>query len=253
MKAALGYYSLSQNGGYILDGDRDDINYAPFNVFEIGGLLERDKIAPAVLTYLFFQIQRRLKGAPSLLVVDEAWTAMKDPLFSEKIRGWLKTFRKLNCAVVLATQSIADVVNSTIRDAVFESCPTKILLANPDARGEQLGAFYRNFLQLNDRQLNLLAHMVRKREYYILSPDGKRVFNLGLGPVALAFVGASSGEELAKVEELKKIYGREWPARWLEYRGLPDWAEEWRKLDKKMHSRGEEEEEGANYVVPPAV
>ena len=251
MKAALGYYSLSQSGGYILDGDRNDISYASFNCFEISGLLERDKIAPAVLTYLFFQIQRRLKGAPSLLVVDEAWTAMKDPLFSEKIRGWLKTFRKLNCAVILATQSIADVVNSTIRDAVFESCPTKILLANPDARGEQLGAFYKNFLQLNERQLNLLAHMVRKREYYILSPDGRRVFNLGLGPVALAFVGASSGDELAKVEELKKVYGREWPVKWLQYRGLSDWAEEWSKLDKQMHSNAEEKA-GANYV-PPAV
>ena len=235
MKAALGYYSLSQSGGYILDGDRNDISYASFNAFEISGLLERDKIAPAVMTYLFFQIQRRLKGAPSLLVVDEAWTALRDPLFADKIRGWLKTFRKLNCAVILATQSIADVVNSTIRDPVFESCPTKILLANPDARGEQLGAFYREFLQLNERQINLLAHMVRKREYYILSPDGRRVFNLGLGPVALAFVGASSGEELSTVESLKATYGRVWPAEWLKIRGLPDWAEEWLRLDEEMH------------------
>ena len=237
MKAALGYYSLSQSGGYILDGDRNDISYSSFNVFEIGGLLERDKIAPAVLTYLFFQIQRRLKGAPSLLVVDEAWTALRDPLFADKIRGWLKTFRKLNCAVILATQSIADVVNSTIRDPVFESCPTKILLANPDARGEQLGAFYREFLQLNERQINLLAHMVRKREYYMISPDGRRVFNLGLGPVALAFVGASSGDELSMVESLKASYGRKWPAEWLKIRGMPDWAEEWLKLDEKMHSK----------------
>ena len=240
MKAALGYYSLSQNGGYILDGDRNDISYASFNAFEISGLLERDKIAPAVMTYLFFQIQRRLKGAPSLLVVDEAWTALRNELFADKIRGWLKTFRKLNCAVILATQSIADVVNSTIRDPVFESCPTKILLANPDARGAQLGSFYREFLQLNERQINLLAHMVRKREYYILSPDGRRVFNLGLGPVALAFMGASSGNELAKIEELKARYGREWPVEWLKFRGLSDWADEWQKLDKQLHS-----EEGA--------
>ncbi len=251
IKSALGYYSLSQSGGYLLDGDRDDINYAAFNAFEISGLLERDKIAPAVLTYLFFQIQRRLKGAPSLLVVDEAWTAMKDPLFSEKIRGWLKTFRKLNCAVILATQSIADVVNSTIRDAVFESCPTKILLANPDAKGQQLGAFYREFLQLNERQVNLVANMVRKREYYIVSPNGRRVFNLGLGPVTLAFVGASSGDELAKVTELKKRYGHDWPVEWLKFRELPDWAEEWKKLDEEMHVRagkGAEAEEHEKAV-----
>ena len=237
MKAALGFYSLNQSGGYLLDGDHDDINYASFNVFEIASLLEREKIAPAVLTYLFFQIQRRLKGAPSLLVVDEAWTAMRDKLFSEKIRGWLKTFRKLNCAVVLATQSIADVVNSTIRDAVFESCPTKILLANPDAKGSKIGEFYRDFLQLNERQVNLIAHMTRKREYYIISPKGRRLFSLGLGPVALSFVGASGAEDLTRVRELKERYGREWPAQWLQERELSDWAEGWLKLDRDFETQ----------------
>ena len=236
MKAALGFYSLSQSGGYLLDGDHDDINYAAFNVFEISALLEREKIAPAVLTYLFFQIQRRLKGAPSLLVVDEAWTAMRDKLFSEKIRAWLKTFRKLNCAVVLATQSIADVVNSTIRDAVFESCPTKILLANPDAKGSKIGEFYRDFLQLNERQINIISRMVRKREYYIISPKGRRLFSLGLGPVALSFVGASGAEDLVRVRKLKEKYGRQWPVQWLKERDLMDWAEAWENVDRSLES-----------------
>ena len=234
MKAALEFYSLNQSGGYLLDGDHDDINYTAFNVFEIASLLEREKIAPAVLTYLFFQIQRRLKGAPSLLVIDEAWTAMRDKLFSEKIRGWLKTFRKLNCAVVLATQSIADVVNSTIRDAVFESCPTKILLANPDAKSNKIGEFYRDYLQLNERQVNLIAHMTRKREYYIISPKGRRLFSLGLGPVALSFVGASGAEDLARIRELKERYGRQWPIQWLSERDLQDWAELWQKVDRSF-------------------
>ena len=82
--------------------------------------------------------------------------------YSSRFRSWLKTFRKLNCAVVLDTQSIADVVNITIRDAVFESCPTKILLVNPDAKGSKIGEFYRDFLQLNERQVNLISHMIRK-------------------------------------------------------------------------------------------
>lgn len=234
MKAALRFYSLDQNGGYLLDGDRNDIDYAAFNVFEIGTLLEREKIAPAVLTYLFFQIQRRLKGAPSLLVVDEAWTAMRDKLFSEKIRAWLKTFRKLNCAVILATQSIADVVNSTIRDAVFESCPTKILLANPDAKGSKIGEFYRDFLQLNERQVNLVARMARKREYYILSPQGRRLFSLGLGPTALSFVGASGAEDLSRVRQLKEQYGRTWPVEWLKERDLLEEAEAWSQVDQQL-------------------
>ena len=115
---------------------------------------------------------------------------------------------------------------------VFESCPTKILLANPDAKGSKIGEFYRDFLQLNERQVNLIAHMARKREYYIISPKGRRLFSLGLGPVALSFVGASGSEDLARVRELKEKYGRDWPVQWLRERELSDWADGWLKLDR---------------------
>ena len=46
--------------------------------------------------------------------------------------------------------------------------------------------------------------MTRKREYYIISPKGRRLFSLGLGPVALSFVGASGADDLARVRELKE-------------------------------------------------
>ena len=138
---------------------------------------------------------------------------------------------------MLATQSIADVVNSTIRDAVFESCPTKILLANPDAKGSKIGEFYRDFLQLNERQVNLIAHMTRKREYYIISPKGRRLFSLGLDPVALSFVGASGAEELTRVRELKERYGRQWPVQWLRERELPDWADGWLNVDREFETQ----------------
>jgi type IV secretion system protein VirB4 len=242
---------LNQSGGYLLDGDHDDMNYAGFSVFEIATLMERgEKIAPAVLSYLFFQIQRRLTGKPSLIVIDEAWTALKNRIFAEKIRAWLKTFRKMNCAVILATQSLADVLKSDIRDAVLESCPTKILLANPDARNSTVGELYRDFLQLNERQIALIYKMIRKREYYVISPNGRRLFSLGLGPVALAFVGSSGLEDLKRIEALKNEYGYDWPAYWLRERSgenipLHKWADKWLALDQE---RAEGELENAEQL-----
>lgn len=243
MKAALGFYSLDQSGGYLLDGDHDDLTYKSFSAFEISTLMERgDRIAPAVLAYLFFQIQRRLTGQPSMIVIDEAWTALRNKIFAEKIRAWLKTFRKMNCAVILATQSLVDVLKSDIRDAVLESCPTKILLANPDARNAAVSEIYRDYLQLNERQITLISKMLRKREYYVISPAGRRLFSLGLGPVALAFVGASGQEDLKQVEHLKNEHGYDWPAVWLEKRAeasassdlrnvLLQWAAKWREFE----------------------
>lgn len=254
MKAALGFFSLEQSGGSLLDGDHDDVTYSAFSVFEIGTLMERgDRIASAVLTYLFFQIQRRLRGEPSLIVIDEAWNAFRNPLFAEKIRSWLKTFRKLNAAVVLATQSLQDVIKSDIRDAVLESCPTRILLANPDARSSTVGELYRDYLQLNERQINLIARMIRKREYYVTSPAGRRLFSLGLGPVALAFVGSSGIEDLRRVEQLRDKYGFEWPAYWLRERDLETWADQWLAYEAireaNMREGVEERRELERYAV----
>lgn len=244
LKAALEFYSLNQSGGLLLDGDRNDITYSAFTVFEIGILLERDgRIASAVLSYLFFQIQRRLKGQPSLVIVDEAWTVFKHSMFAEKIRGWLKTFRKLNCGILLATQSISDVIRSEIRDAVFESCPTKILLANPEARGQKSGELYRDYLQFNERQISLIANLQRKREYYVVSPKARRVFSLGLGPVALAFVGASGMQDLTRIETLKEKHDYEWPAFWLREHGLGEWADKWLELDAERREERETRKE----------
>ena len=43
----------------------------------------------------------------------------------------LKTWRKRNAAMVLATQSIDDFASADLLRTVVESCPTKLLLANP--------------------------------------------------------------------------------------------------------------------------
>ena len=171
MKAALGFYSLNQSCGYLLNWDHDDINYVRFFqcLWNCVSPWTRKNRSCCPLLFIFpdsAEIERRT-------VSTRCWWGLDCHaryILLLKNQGWLKTFRKLNYAVVLATQSIADMVNSTIRDAVFESCPTKILLANPDAKGSKIGEFYRDFLQLNDRQANLISRMTRKREYYITSP-----------------------------------------------------------------------------------
>ena len=93
--------------------------------------------------------------------------------------------------------------------------------------------------------------MVRKREYYVVSPVGRRVFSLGLGPVALSFVGASGQEDLKRIEALEHEYGYEWPAYWLRERaavvhpGLVKWADKWLEVEAE---RVESERENADEL-----
>jgi type IV secretion system protein VirB4 len=51
-----------------------------------------------------------------------------------------------------------------------------------------------------------------------MSPEGRRLFDLALGPVALSFVGVSSKTDIARVRTLAAGHGNSWPFRWLEER-----------------------------------
>src|SRR3546814_21149753 len=74
---------------------------------------------------------------------------------------------------------------SAIAPAIIESCQTRILLPNERAIEPQITAIYRRF-GLNDRQIEILARAMPKRDYYCQSSPGNRLFELRLSAVALA-------------------------------------------------------------------
>ena len=195
---------------------------AEVQAFETEGLIGT-AAAPAVLAYLFHRIEGRLDGRPTLLIVDEGWLALDDEGFAGQLREWLKTLRKKNASVIFATQSLSDIDGSAIAPAIIESCPTRLFLPNERAIEPQITAIYRRF-GLNDRQIEILARATPKRDYYCQSRRGNRLFELGLGKVALAFTAASSKSDQAAIEKVLAEHGRDsFVAGWLAHRGV-GWA-----------------------------
>jgi type IV secretion system protein VirB4 len=207
LKQALQPYCVGGPSGRLLDAETEQLGTAAVQAFETEGLIGADA-APAVLTYLFHRIEGRLDGRPTLLIIDEGWLVLDDPAFAQQLREWLKTLRKKNASVVFATQSLSDIDGSNIAPAIVESCPTRIFLPNERAIEPQITAIYRRF-GLNDRQIEILARATPKRDYYCQSRRGNRLFELGLGPVALAFCAASSKQDHAAIERVIAESGRE--------------------------------------------
>jgi type IV secretion system protein VirB4 len=226
IQAALSPYTLDGAHGQLLDARSDGLQDSAFTVFEIEDLMARgEKIVIPVLLYLFRYFERGLTGAPALLILDEAWIMLSHPTFRDKIRDWLKTLRKANCAVVLATQSLSDAARSGLLDVLLEACPTKILLPNEEADKGGTDAvmgprdLYALF-GLNEAEIELIKTGIKKRHYYTTSPQGRRLFELKLGPLALAFAGVSSREDIARIRALIAERGEAWPEAWLHARGV---------------------------------
>jgi len=224
LKQAFGPYCVGGPYGQLLDAESERLGHADLQAFETEGLTG-SAAAPAVLSYLFHRIEGRLDGAPTLIIIDEGWLVLDSPAFAAQLREWLKTLRKKNASVVFATQSLADVETSSIAPAIIESCPTRIFLPNDRAIEPQIAAIYRRF-GLNDRQIEILARAIPKRDYYCQSRRGNRLFELGLGEVALAFAATSSKSDQLRIAETFDAHGRGgFAAAWLRVRGL-DWAAE---------------------------
>ncbi|OAM43567.1 VirB4 family type IV secretion/conjugal transfer ATPase [Eikenella halliae] len=220
VREALKSYTVDGSMGYLLDAENDNLELSSFSCFEIEELMSlNDKFRLPIMFYLFRRIELSLTGAPAFMFLDEAWIMLGHDLFKEKIREWLKVFRKKNCAVVLATQSLSDASKSGILDVLNESCLTKIYLPNPFARDEDATILYKR-MGLNERQIEIIATAIPKRQYYYTSPQGRRLFELALGPLSLAFVGVSDGDTLALMYKFIDQFGDDWVNQWLISRGI---------------------------------
>ncbi|WP_066793656.1 conjugal transfer protein TrbE [Sphingomonas soli] len=206
LRTALGAYTLDGPYGRLLDAAEQNLAFADVQCFETEALMGQAGVVAPVLTYLFHRLEERFDGRPTLLVLDEAWIFLDHPLFAARIREWLKVLRKKNVAVLFATQSLADIASSSIAPAIIESCRQRILLPNDRAIEPQGREAYERF-GLNDRQIELVSRATPKRQYYLQSARGNRLFELGLGPVALALCGASDPASQARIDALLAKHG----------------------------------------------
>ena len=161
--------------------------------------------------------------------------------------------------MVFATQSLADIERSTIAPALIESCPTRILLPNDRALEPQACAVYERF-GLNARQVEILSLAAPKRDYYAQTASGNRLFELGLGPVALALTAASAPEDQRLIDKCRADGGQAgFAGRFLAAKGLP-WAQElierWRRsiapADSLQSSPPIKSAKGAPAAAPAA-
>lgn len=220
IREALRQYTVDGMMGHLLDAAEDGLELSQFTTFEIEELMNLgQKFALPVLLYLFRRVERSLHGQPAAILLDEAWIMLGHPVFRDKIREWLKAFAKKNCIVLLSTQSLTDAANSGILDVIVESTATKIFLPNVYARDEDTAALYRR-MGLNNRQIDLLATALPKRQYYCVTEAGRRLYEAALGPLALAFAGSTDKESIAAIKRLEAKHGDGWVREWLASKGL---------------------------------
>jgi type IV secretory pathway VirB4 component len=167
--------------GDVFDHVEDTLTLQPFQVFEFENASAYPEVLEALLFYVLHRVNARLTDATidprlTLCVMDEAWRFIQHERLRAYVQEALKTWRKRNAAMVLATQSIDDFASADLLRTVVESCPTKLLLANPSLDR----ARYAELFRLNETELELLANLIPRQQLLMKRPDVSKVLTLNV-------------------------------------------------------------------------
>ncbi|MDY6322563.1 MAG: hypothetical protein SPL30_06615 [Succinivibrio sp.] len=193
---------LSGSGSGILDGDSDAQISGPLSVFECGDLFERPQECIPVLRHLLSRILREAEqdSAPGAIVLDEAWIMLRDPTFSGELLTWLKTLRKHNTAVIMATQTLSDLEFSGRTEALLDCIKTRIYLPNPDAREGLMRPRY-EMAGLNSEQIEAIAFGAPRRDLFLQKGGHFSRFELLLSKAELDVFSLSGAKALEHCKE----------------------------------------------------
>jgi len=176
----------------VFDHVEDTVTLAPFQYVDFEGLDGVPLVLEPLLFYLLHRatatiIDPTLAGTLKVFVLDEAWRFLRDATIRAYVTEALKTWRKKNACVLMATQSSEDLERSELLRVAIESCPTRIFLANPHI--DQ--AVYQELFHLNATEAARIATLLPRQQLLLKQPHVAKVLNLRVDPANAALFSAS--------------------------------------------------------------
>jgi len=197
----------------IFDNEVDNIDLLKARVFgfDMTELLKDPVSLAPVLLYIFHRINISLDGQRTMIVLDEAWALIDNPIFAPKIKDWLKVLRKLNTFVIFATQSVEDAAKSRISDTLIQQTATQIFLPNLKATD-----IYRSAFMLSQREYILIKTTDPTSRYFLIKQGVDAVVaKISLDGMS-NIINVLSGrvETVLLLDQIREKYGDD-PEKWL--------------------------------------
>lgn len=169
--------------GQWFDNVEDNVTFSRCQCIDFEGM---DRLGVVLEPLMFYLLHRAneiiydesLATVFKLAVVDEAWLFFKHPVTQTYITNAMRTWRKKNAAMILSTQSLEDLAGASLFRPLLESCPTKLLLANPDVDA----SFYSDALRLNTVEVEKVRRLTPKRQFLLKREGFAKVLNLEVDP-----------------------------------------------------------------------
>jgi len=174
-----------QGGPYaaFFDHVEDTLTFRRIQSFDFEGLERFPQVLEPLLFYVLHRASDAIRDRSAastlkLFVLDEAWRFARDATVKQYITEALKTWRKRNASMILATQSTEDFPDHDLLRTVLENCPTKFFLANPGIDTVRA----RELFHLNHTEVARIVNLQPRQQALMKRPGLSKVIDLNVEP-----------------------------------------------------------------------
>jgi len=206
LKERLHRWTRGGQYGFLFDNAEDTLSFSRFQTFNFAGWGDAPDVLEPLLFYVLHRASNEIADPTKLatfkmFLLDEAWLFIKNETIRNYVVQGQKTWRKLNAAMILATQSLKELQESGMLQIVSESCPTKIFLANPEMDRD----VYREAFHLNDTELELIAGLVPPGQMLIRKAQSSKKVQLNVDSVSHWTATNNARDNLKKREYFERF------------------------------------------------
>jgi type IV secretion/conjugal transfer VirB4 family ATPase len=206
LKDRLHRWTRAGQYGFLFDNPEDTLTFSRFQTFNFAGWGDAPEVLEPLLFYVLHRASNEIADPKRLatfkvFLLDEAWLFIKNETIRNYVVQGQKTWRKLNAAMILATQSIKELQESGMLQIVSESCPTKIFLANPEMDRD----VYREAFHLNDTELDLIAGLVPPGQMLVRKAQSSKKVHLNVDSVTHWMATNNARDNLKKRDYFERF------------------------------------------------
>jgi len=206
LKERLHRWTRAGQYGFLFDNAQDTLSFSQFQTFNFAGWGDASDVLEPLLFYVLHRASNEIADPKNLatfkmFLLDEAWLFIRNETIRNYVVQAQKTWRKLNAAMILATQSLKELRESGMLQIVSESCPTKIFLANPEMDRD----LYQEAFHLNDTELELIAGLVPPGQMLIRKAQSSKKVQLNVDSVSHWTATNNARDNLKKREYFERF------------------------------------------------
>lgn len=204
-------FSLWKRGakyGWVFDNENDNLDFPnDIDVFGIDGteFLDDPDVSAPISFYILLKVMNLVDGRRFALMIDEFWQWLDNPLIQDEVFNKLKTIRKENGLIGMASQSVEDVLKLPIARAIVEQTSTHIFFPNDKANEDDyikgLSCTREEFLTIKNFNEATFPFLIKKgSEVAIVNLD---LSTLGKENISIISTGT------AHIDKVDEIFAQE--------------------------------------------